>query len=166
MFLSDDFLHMPIFTYFCTAHMSIPVLHKWGTWPVMFFSCWGVSSEGSVVISTRGKCSSARTWDLGAHQHGLGVANTRLFNVPLPGLACVCGEPTEAAAGWARSFPFHPVGQRTGFWWGAAALAPALTAQWREKPPPKTSSPNLLLSPGHLVLQTYKCSSVVRRETC
>lgn len=50
--------------------------------------------------------------DFGARQHGLSVANTRLFNVSLPGLACVCGKAAEAGAGCAWSFPFHPVGER------------------------------------------------------
>lgn len=41
--------------------------------------------------STRGDCDSVPgRLDLGAFEHGLSVANTYLFYVSLPGLACVC----------------------------------------------------------------------------
>lgn len=84
--------------------------------------------------------------DLGAHGHGLLVANACLFNISLPGLACVCDKSAEAGASCAWSFPFQSAGQRRAGVSGEEVGGELIgSSRWVDSIPPLSLFPLCLL---------------------
>lgn len=110
--------------------------------------------------------------DLGAFEHGLSVSNTYLFNVSLPGLACVCDKsrtgrrqvvpgafPFTQLDGGGRGTVFLTAALRVRGWTGREAAALALTSDHTaggKRGPETPTGP-----PGRFILEIYKCSSDV-----